>query len=300
MDFNEMMVFARVVQAGSFIGASRQLDMPKSTVSRKVSELERRLGAQLLHRTTRKMSLTDAGQAFFQHAVRAVEELEEAELAVGRMQQVPRGGLRVTTPLSFGYLGPIIASFLIRFPEVQLEIVCADRLVDLVQEGFDVAIRAGQLADSTLIARRLGVLRSFVVASPAFVERKGQPQVPQQLGEFDCATFGAGADRASWRLRKGHHRLTVELRSRLVVNDFDFLEEAALAGVAIAMLPLFRCAQHLRTGRLLRLLPDWCSPETPLHAVYPSTRYPSPKVQAFLDHLRQHLAPDPSERGMVR
>lgn len=267
MDLNEFLVFTKVVEAGSFIGASRALEMPKSTVSRKVSELEERLGARLLQRTTRKLSLTDVGQAFHQHAVRVVTEAEEAELVVGRMQEVPRGLLRVTTPLNFGYLGPIVASFLARYPEVQVEMVCADRVLDLIQEGFDVAVRAGHLADSALIARSLGVLRNYVVASPGFLEKNGTPKEPQDLEHFDCVVFGAGTDRTSWKLHRDRKALTVQVKARFTVNDFDFLDEAALSGLGVAMLPEFRCVEYIRTSRLERVLPEWWSPEIPLHAV---------------------------------
>ncbi|MCB9558146.1 MAG: LysR family transcriptional regulator [Deltaproteobacteria bacterium] len=295
MDLNEILVFAKVVQSGSFIGASRDLGMPKSTVSRKISELEERLGARLLHRTTRKLRLTDVGHAFYQHAERVVAEAEEAKLVVSRMQEVPRGLLRVTAPLSFGYLSPIVASFLQRYPEVQLELVCADRVVDLIQEGFDIAVRAGNLTDSTLIARNLGVLRSYLVASPAFLAKKGTPEAPQELEHFDCVVFGGGADRSRWRLHAKGTTATIDVRARFVVNDFDFLDEAALSGIGVAMLPVFRCIEHLRAKRLTRVLPEWCSPDTPLHAVYPSARHLSPKVKAFLDHVRERMTPPPWE-----
>lgn len=294
MDFNEIFVFAKVVQAGSFIGASRELRMPKSTVSRKVSDLEERLGARLLQRTTRRLSLTDVGQAFFQHASRVVAEAEEAELAVTRMQDIPRGLLRVTTPLNFGHFGPVVASFLKRYPEVQVEMVCADRIVDLVAEGFDIALRTGQLADSTLIAGNLGVLQSYVVASPAFLEQYGIPNDPVDLERFDCVVFGSGTNRASWKLHRSGKTIAVNVRARFIVNDFDFIDEAARSGLGIAMLPSFRCVDHLRAHRLAHVLSDWCSPAIPLHAVYPSTRHLSPKVKALLDHLRHHLTP-PSE-----
>jgi len=189
MDLNEILVFTKVVEAGSFIGASRALHMPKSTVSRKVSDLEERLGARLLQRTTRKLSLTDVGQAFYQHAARVVAEAEEAEHVVNRMQEVPRGLLRVTTLLNFGYLGPNVASFLARYTEVQIEMVCADRVVELIQESVDLAVRAGPLADSALIARSLGVLRSYAVASPAFLEKNGTPTEPHDLERFDCVVL---------------------------------------------------------------------------------------------------------------
>jgi DNA-binding transcriptional LysR family regulator len=295
-DLNEILVFAKVIQAGSFVGAARELGMPKSTVSRKVSELEERLGARLLQRTTRKLSLTDAGRTYHQYAARVVTELEAAELAVTRMQEAPRGLLRVTMPLNFGYFGPIVTSFLKRYPDVQVELVCTDRVLDLIHDGFDVALRTGQLADSSLIARHLGTLKSFVVASPRFLKQRGTPQKPEDLAQFECVVFGAGSDRASWKLHKSGRTLTVEVRARLWVNDFDFLDEAARAGLGIAMLPAFRCVEPMRSHTLRRVLPDWCSPEIALHAVYPSTRHLSPKVKAFLDHLSEQMAQPPWER----
>jgi len=287
MDLNEILIFTRVVSAGSFTGAARELGLPKSTISRKVSGLEERLGARLLQRTTRKLSLTDVGQTFYQHAIRVVASAEEAERAVARTLETPRGGLRVTAPLNFGYLGSVIASFLERYPEVQVELVCADRVVDLIQEGFDVAIRAGHLADSSLIARTLGQLQYYAVASPAFLRKNGTPQEPQDLEQFDCLVFGGGSHRATWRLRKEQRTLVVNVRGRLVVNDFDFLVEAVQAGQGVAMLPDFRCLKLLRTHKLERVLPEWCSPEIPFHAVYPSTRHLSPMVKAFVDHLSE-------------
>jgi DNA-binding transcriptional LysR family regulator len=287
VDLNAILVFARVVDAGSFTGAARALAMPKSTVSRKVSELERRLGARLLQRSTRKLSLTDVGHTFYQHAARMVAEAEEAELAVDRMQEAPRGLLRVTAPLSFAYLARVVSAFLARFPEVQLELVCSDRIVDLVDEGFDLAVRTGRLADSTLIARSLGMLRSYVVASPTFIERNGEPRTPGDLARFDCVVFAGGGERTSWTLQRGGETVTVGVAPRFVVNEFDYLEEAALSGLGIAMLPVLRCDEHIRRKRLSRVLADWCSAEVPLHAVYPSSRHLSPKVKAFLDHLSE-------------
>lgn len=289
------MVFARVVQAGSFTAAARQLELPKSTVSRRVAELEERLGARLLQRTTRRLSLTDVGQTYYRHAARVLAELEAAELAVTRLQEVPRGLLRITMPLNFGHFGPAITSFLERYPELEVEVVCADRIVDLVQEGFDVAVRAGPLADSTLVARSLGSMRRFVVASPALVSRYGTPQKPEDLVELPGVVFGADPSRARWSLQTGERIVSVTMRPRLTVNDFDFLDEAARAGLGVAMIPGFRCAAHLRAGQLVRLLPEWSSPPVPVHAVYPSTRHLSPKVTAFLEHLRTHIgvASDP-------
>lgn len=300
MDLNALVVFVKVVEAGSFTAAARELDMPKSTVSRKLSELETDLDAQLLHRTTRRLSLTDQGRALYRHAARVVAEAEEAAQAVNRLQETPRGRLRVTTPLSFGYLGPALAGFLGRHPEVELEVVCADRVVDLIEEGFDVAIRAGRLADSSLIARSLGALRSYVVASPGFLKRHGIPRQPSDLSRYPAVVFGAGADPSLWTLHAEGQMEVVRVQPRLVVNDFDLLEAAALEELGLAMMPMFRCDALLRAKRLRRVLPTWCSAEIPLHVVYPSTRHLSPKVRAFVEHLQESLATLPWKSSQSR
>lgn len=297
MDLNELLVFAKVAQAGSFIGAARELGMPKSTVSRKVAELESRLGARLLQRTTRTLSLTDSGQAYYRHAARIVEEIEQAERAVTRMQQAPRGLLRVTIPLNFGFLAPMVAAFMKRYPEVRVELVGADRVVDVVEEGFDLAVRTGALRDSSLIARPLGELQNFMVASPEFLRRAGTPRAPQELSQLDCLMFGTGAGRTSWQLERDGATVMVHVQRRFLVNDLDFLQEATRSGLGIALVPLFRCIDDLRNKQLRRILPEWHSPSIPLHALYPSTRHLSPKVKAFIDHLREQMTPPPWQRG---
>ena len=287
MDLNELLVFARVVQSGSFTAAGAALRMPKSTVSRKVSELERRVGAQLLQRTTRKLRLTEVGRAYFERAARAVVEAEEAERVVTRMQSAPHGLLRVTAPLNFPVLGPLCAEFLARYPEVRVELVCTDRPVDLVAEGFDVAVRAGQLADSTLIARRLGTIQRGVLASPGYLKAHGVPRKPAELAQHACLVFTGGRESGSWVLQSGTRSVTVPVPARISVNDFDLLHAAALAGAGLAMLSVHACVEDLAAGRLQRVLPAWNSPATPLQAVYPGSRHLAPKVSAFVDFLRE-------------
>lgn len=297
MDLNEIVVFARVVQAGSFTAAARALSMPKSTVSRKVLELEERLGSRLLQRTTRKLSLTDVGRAYYEHAARIVSEVEEAERAVSDLEQAPRGLLRVTAPINFGFLGPIVSGFLAHHPEVQIELVCTDRVVDLVEERFDVGIRAGPLADSTLIARGLGDVRRLLVASRSYLRKRGRPRAPEDLSTHDGIVFGAGSARATYRLSDGSRSVDVPVRARVTVNDLDVLQAAAGAGLGIALLPIFRCLEELRSRQLERVLPGWDSPLTPIVAVYPSTRHLSPKVKSFVDHLQEQMSPPPWERA---
>jgi DNA-binding transcriptional LysR family regulator len=300
MDLNEILVFARVVQAGSFSGAARRLDMPKSTVSRKISDLEGRLQARLIQRTTRRLSLTDAGRTYYEYGARIVADLEEAERAVGNLQETARGRLRVTAPLNFGFLGSIAADFLARYPEVELELVCTDRVVNLVEEGFDVAIRARALADSTLIARSLGQVGTLIVAHPDYLQRRGRPRKPKDLATHDCVVFGAGGDRGKWRLQQRGRTVTVAVAPRLVVNDFETVHEAVAAGLGVGLIPAFRCAGDLRDRHLERVLPEWSVADTPIHAVYPSTRHLSPKIRAFVDHLQKEMSPPPWERPATR
>jgi DNA-binding transcriptional LysR family regulator len=289
MDINDIYVFAKVVEHGSFVGASKSLGMPRSTVSRRVSELEKRLGARLLQRTTRRLHLTDVGETYYQYAATIMSQVDEANLAVTHLQAIPRGTLRVTVPMSFGQLGTIVASYLERYPEVELELVCTDRVIDLVQDRFDVAIRAGRLADSALIARKLGTVSNILVASPAFLKRNRVPKSPNDLEGLDCLVFAAGSQYGKWTLCDAKKTMEVEVRSRLRANDMDYLRQAALAGLGIAMIPTHVCTDEIRDGTLRRVLPDWCSPETLVHALYPSARLLSPKLKVFLDHFRESL-----------
>jgi len=291
-----MLVFARVVQAGSFRAAATALAMPKSTVSRKVSELEERLRSRLLQRTTRKLSLTDVGRTYYEYCARIVAEIAEAERAVSSLRATPSGLLRVTSGLNTSYLSPIISAFLERYPEVTLELLCTGRLVDLVEERFDVGIRAGALAESTLIARSLGSVAWFLVATPAYLKKRGRPRTPQELEKHDCLVFGTGS-RFELHLERDGQTAHVTLSPRMLVTDMDILYQVAAAGRGIAYLPAFRCVDDLRARRFERVLRDWSGPATPVHVVYPSTRYVSPKVKAFVDHVHQRMTPPPWELG---
>jgi DNA-binding transcriptional LysR family regulator len=297
MDLNEMLVFARVVHAGSFTAAAAVLGMPKSTVSRKVSELEQRLNARLLQRTTRKLSLTDVGRTYYEYCARIAAEVEDAERAVSSLSGAPRGLLRVTAGLNAAWLGEIMSGFLKRYPEVQVELLCTGRAVDLVEERFDVGIRAGTLADSTLISRSLGRASWFLVATAAYLKRRGRPKSPEDLKRHDCLLFGAGSTTVTLRLEREETSVEVAVPARLLVSDFDVLHSAVSAGLGIALLPAFRCVEDLRAHRLDRVLRDWSAPSTPVHAVYPSTRHLSPKVKSFVEHLQERMTPPPWELG---
>lgn len=297
MDLNEIVVFTRVVQAGSFIAASAQLGIPKSTVSRKVADLEKRLNARLLQRTTRKLSLTDVGRTYFDQCARIVGEIEDAERMVTSLQNTPRGPLRVTAGPNASFLAPIVSDYLKRYPEVRIELVTTTRAVDLVEERFDLGIRAGTLADSTLVARLLGRVGWFLVATPTYLKKRGRPRTPDDLREHDFLFFGAGLDGVGPRLEKEGRTVQLSLSPRMAASDMDVLHAVAMSSLGIALVPAFLSVEDLRARRLERVLPDWNAPSIPVHAVYPSTRYLSPKVKTFLEHLQARMTPPPWELG---
>jgi len=289
VDLNEIVVFTRIVQLGSFSAASANLGIPRSTVSRRVAELEARVGARLLQRTTRKLSLTDAGRAYYEHSARIVAELEEAQLAVAQLQSTPRGLLRLTVPVTFSVLGPILAEYLTLYPEVRVELQSTDRTVDIVEERFDLAIRAGRTPDSTLVARHLGEVCRILVAAPKLVERLRKLKEPADLERQPAVVFAPGGN--TWHLVSGAKSAEVQVSPRLSVNDYDMLRAVARAGFGIALLPEYQCAEDLKAGRLRRVLDDWAAPKVPVFALYPSTRHLAPKVVALLDLLRSRFVP---------
>lgn len=294
-DLNAVLVFAKVVDSGSFTAAAAHLGLPKATVSRKVSDLERDLGARLLQRTTRSLSLTDVGRAFYEHASRVAAELDAATLVVSDLHAAPRGTVRATAPVGLDFLGPVCATFLDRFPDVRLEMTCTDRVVDVVDEGFDLALRTGNLGNSSLVARRLTHWRGVVIAHPDYLRRRGEPVTPEDLATHDCVAFAPATRRVPWTFEHvaGRRSATVAVEPRLACNDLGMVEDAVRAARGVALLPGFRCAAQVERGDLRRILADWWGPEVPLHAVYPSRRHLSPAVRAFVDHLTEALKESP-------
>jgi DNA-binding transcriptional LysR family regulator len=288
VDLSEILVFTRVVQGGSFTAASTSLAMPKSTVSRKLSELEERIGARLLQRTTRKLSLTDVGRIYYEHCVRIVAQLEEAQLAVTQLQSTPKGLLRLTAPATFAPLAPILAEYLRLYPDVHVELVCTDRNVDLVEERFDLAVRFGYTPDSTMISRKLGVVRRYLFAAPDFIDRLGAPEEPADLERLPCLVFAPVG--STWTLASGSKELQVTVSPRLAINDYDLLRSVARKGIGIALLPEYQCVEDVTSARLRRVLEAWAAPGIPIFALYPSTRHLSPKVVSLLELLRSRLA----------
>lgn len=287
-DLGEIITFTRVVQGGSFTAAADSLGMPKSTVSRKIAELETRIGARLLQRTTRTVSLTDIGRIYHEHCLRVVSELEEAAQAVAQAQAAPRGTLRVTAPLTFAVFGPILAEYLDRYPGVNVDLVCSDRRVDLIEERFDLALRAGPSPDSSLVAQRVGMIRRCLFAAPALIRRAGRLRHPRDLEAQPCVVFAP--EGPTWTLSSGSKQVQITVQPRLRVNDYDMLRAVVRAGTGFALLPEHQCLDDVAAGHLRCVLHDWETRDVPVFALYPSTRHLSPKVIALVDLIRDRLA----------
>ncbi len=291
LDFNEMVIFVKVVETRNFTAAAKALGLPKSTISRKISQLETRLGARLLQRTTRSVHPTELGALYYDRCARLVAEAEEAELVVSQCQETPRGLPRVTMPVDIGIaIMPAIAGwFLTRYPEIHLEADVSDRYVDLVGEGFDMAVRAGSLADSTLVAHRFYSDRIRLCASPDYLARCPPPATPMELAEHDCIVFDFGQPRRSLQFTGPEGSVEVEMQGRLKVNNFNALRGACLAGQGIGLLPELLCRDQLASGDLLAVLDEWRLPEGGVYAVYPSPRHLTPKVRALIQFLDHHF-----------
>ncbi|MBN2872565.1 MAG: LysR family transcriptional regulator [Halothiobacillaceae bacterium] len=290
MDINEAAVFVKVVEAGGFSAAARQMGLPTSTVSQRVARLEKRLGVTLLQRTTRQVKLTDVGELFYRHATVGLDHLNEAEAAVTATTGEPCGLLRVTAPTDLG--DALLAAIIRRVRQahlgIKIELVLTDRRVDLVGEGMDVAIRAGDLEDSSLVAKRVGMACWALFASPDYLQGAPALRHPDDLAEHDCVQFGS-LGREEWSLSDSTGRLRVPMDGRVVVNDFSVVREMILAGDGIGLLPTYDCRAEVESGRLVRVLPDWHARADLIHLVYPWQRFVPPKLRAFIDIAAEEL-----------
>ena len=294
--FSHMQIFVGVVEAGSISGAAERLGLAKSAVSRRLAELEARLGASLIQRTTRRLNLTDNGRAFYERCVAILADLDEAEAAVSQAQGALKGGLKVALPLSFGmlHLAPLIQEFMTRHPEVRFELDFNDRQIDLMQEGFDLAIRIATLEDSSLIARRLAPILHVVCASPGYLAKHSPPKIAADLAQHMCLAYSNVRDPGLWTYRGPDGSAgTVRVPIRLAASSGEFLIRAAIAGEGLILIPTFYCHEALRTGQLVAVLTDHTWPELSAYAVYPPTRHLSSRVRVFIDFLAERLAGKP-------
>lgn len=292
LDFNEMVIFVKVVEAEGFTAAATNLGLPKSTVSRKISELESRLGARLLQRTTRSVRPTELGALYYERCARLVTEAEEAERAISQCQEQPRGLLRITLPVDIGIsiMPAVTREFMQQYPEIRLQVDVSDRYVDLVGEGFDLAIRAGVLEDSTLVAHRLYTDRMLVCATPGYLKQRGIPRSPEDLKQHDCVVFSVLRSSETLKFTRQRGEVVVEISGRMGINNLNAIRGVCLTGAGIGLLPELHCQDLIATGELVSVLDDWSVREGGIYAVYPSPRHLTPKVRAFITFLDRHFS----------
>jgi len=305
-DLNDMLYFAEVVERGGFAAAGRSLGIPKSRLSRRIAELEAQLGVRLLQRTTRRLSLTQVGEAFLRHCQAVRESAQAAQEAAMQVQAEPRGTLRVSCPVTLAQtvLAELMPFFLAQYPQLRVELQVSNRAVNLVEEGVDVALRVRTSLDESgsMVVKRLDTARQVLVASPALLQRQGAPATLQDLARMDCMAMSASEGKAQWQLVGPHgaHQ-TLQITPRYVADDLLTLKYAALAGTGICWLPDYMCHEDIHARRLVRVLPDWAPVPGIVHAVFPSRRGLAPAVRVFLDYLgtampgRSHVAPAESK-----
>lgn len=286
-------VFAQVVESGSFAKAAERLGISTSATSRQLAELEAHLQTRLLNRTTRRVSLTETGRAYYERCVQLLADLEEAEHEAARAAIVPRGTIKLTTSSAFGirHVGPAIAAFLAAHPEVKFDVSLSERTIDLVEEGFDLAIRIGSPGAQNLVARKLGETRVVPCASPAYLARHGAPKTPEELARHNCLTYEYTPQPGLWRFRDAAGALrAVRVSGNLHSNNGDFIAEAAALDAGIVFEPAFVVGPDVRRGRLVPLLQDFEPEPLPIYAVYPSRKHLSAKVRTFVDFLVKSFA----------
>lgn len=283
--FSAIPVFIAVVEQGSFSAAAAALGVSKSAVSKRINQLEDQLSVRLLHRTTRRLSLTEAGETYYRHAQQAWQAACLAEDSVTQRQEQPHGRLRINAPMSFGrlHIAPLIPDFLAKYPDIEIDMVMDDRHVDLIDAGFDVAIRAGDLPDSSLVARKLVDCHSIVCASPQYLQENGYPRTPADLLEHNALIYSLSERAAQWCFMDQDGVETVEVSGNYQVNNSEALREALLKGAGVGRLPTFVAGQDIRAGRLVNLLAEYQMPCKSIYAVFPERTYMPAKVRAFLE-----------------
>lgn len=294
---NDVDVFVRVVQTGNFTATAEQLNLSKAVVSKYVSRLEKELGTQLLHRTTRRLSLTEAGELFFERCRFGLQEINGARSEVEWMQGAPRGTLKLAAPVSFSVaqLGAMMSKFVDEYPAVDIDMVMDDRKTDLVKEGFDLAVRVTEeVAESSLVARRIAPCQHVLCASPAYLERHGAPEKPQDIGDHKALTYRYQHSPLEWVFKAPDGTIeTIEVNSKVQINNSLAIREMLLNGVGLTLTPTFLVGQDISAGRLKALLTDYEALEISVFLVYPKREFLSPKVRAFRDFLAKEIKDPP-------
>ncbi|MDP2571908.1 LysR family transcriptional regulator [Vibrio penaeicida] len=284
-------VFTSVIEEGSFSQAAKKLGISKSAVSKRISGLEDQLGVKLLHRSTRKLSLTEAGERYYQHALEALSAAQNAENAATQLQRIPQGTLRISVPMSFGrlHVAPIIPIFLKRYPEIHIHMDMNDLSRDVIADGFDVALKGGDLPDSSLIARKLAPLHSVLCASPEYIERYGSPKTPQDLTGRNCILFTHHTVTNEWVFIQNGEEERVHVTGNYQVNNSEALRESLIQGVGIGRLPTFAAGEDIKAGKLVPLLVGYVMPHKTIYAIFPERQYLPEKVRVFIDFLIENL-----------
>lgn len=291
MDLNSLQIFVKTVRLNGISNAARDLGLPKSTVSLKLKQLEERLGIRLLQRTTRRQVLTDEGQSYFLQVSRLLDELADANMTLASRQLLPLGMIRLTAPFEFGsaYLGNLLAGFRARYPGIQLKIHLTGRMVDLVEEGFDLALRLGELQDSTLICKKIATVGLKLVASPEYLQANGTPKQPIDLEKHVCLVHPNQLKAGGWRLKSAHGLEIHPLPGEFVADSFFVLRDAAKQHHGIAVLPDYVCQPDLQAANLAEVLPAWQLEPVPVYVVYPSSKLLPTRVRKLIDYLAENL-----------
>lgn len=289
--FSEMRAFVEVVKAGAFVKGAEALNLSKAAISRQIGDLERRLGTRLIHRTTRRLSVTEEGQRFYEQAKELLAGVATAEAEVMTRSKVVGGHLRINAPLSFGvlHLAPVWAAFKVKHPKATLDITLGDRVVDLVNDGYDVAIRIAQMQDSTLVSRRLATTRMVLCASPTYLRKNGTPRHPGELAKHSTISYTYWSTGDDWHFNGPDGPVIARVHPCMHANNGDTCRAAALCHNGIILQPTFLIGQDLKDRKLVEVLPDFHSVELGIYAVYPTRRFLLPRVRAIVDFLAEHF-----------
>jgi len=289
MNLNDLRLFIRVVETSSFTAAGESMGLQKSTISRRIAQLEDSLGVRLLQRSTRKLQLTDEGQELFERCRPLIDELEQTQEQVAASHDDPRGRLKLTMPPELGIfiMNGVVASFMHKYPQITLDVELSTRLVDLIDEGIDLAIRVGKLSDSTLIARRLATIELGLFASPGYLNNAGEPTTPEDLSQHSCLAVHRNA--SNWQFSNWQPGTPIAIKGRLHANSIAFLREMVMQDLGIARLPREFCAELVEQNKLVPVLTDYQIEPIDIHALYPSRRHLNPRVRLFIDHMLDEL-----------